>query len=93
MRHFPGGAVDKNLPSGTGGQGFNPWSGKISHAVGLLSPHATTAEAHVTGAFALQQEKPPQWEAQAPKWRIDLARHNEKKPAAQSNEDSVQSNN
>ena len=59
---------------------FNPWSGKIPHAVEqlslcttstepvhhkywacapqVLSPCAATAEAHVPGAHALQQEKP-----------------------------------
>ena len=31
----------------------------------LLSPCATTAEAHVPRARAPQQEKPPQWEAHA----------------------------
>ena len=30
----------------------------------LLSPHATTTEARVPRARALQQEKPPQWEAE-----------------------------
>ena len=32
----------------------------------LLSPRATTTEAHVPRARALQQEKPPQGEAHAP---------------------------
>ena len=32
----------------------------------LLSPHATTTEAHTPRAHALQQEKPPQWEARTP---------------------------
>ena len=36
----------------------------------LLSPSATTTEAHAPRARALQQEKPPQWEARAPRWRV-----------------------
>ena len=32
----------------------------------LLSPRATTTEARAPRAHALQQEKPPQWEARAP---------------------------
>ena len=42
-----------------------------------LSPHATTTEAHMLQlkstrprAHALQQEKPPQWEARAPLQRV-----------------------
>ena len=42
----------------------------------LLSPHATTTEAHVPRAGAPQQEKPPQWEAHAPQWRVAPARRN-----------------
>ena len=38
------------------GHGFDPWSGKISHAVGQLSPHTTTTEAVRPRARALQQE-------------------------------------
>ena len=53
---------------------FNPWSGKISHAVEQLSPltattepeelRAAAAEARAPRARALQ-EKPLQWEAHA----------------------------
>ena len=75
--------------------GFEPWSGKIPHAVEqlslcakllslcsracapqLLSPCATTTEARAPGARAPQQEKPLQWEARAPQWRVAPARHN-----------------
>ena len=35
-----------------------------------LDPRATTTEARVPRACALQQEKPPQWEACAPQWRV-----------------------
>ena len=41
----------------------------------LLSPCATTTEAHAPRAHALQQEKPPQWEACAPQRRVAPARH------------------
>ena len=34
-----------------------------AHKPQLPSPRATTTEAHVPGARAPQQEKPPQWEA------------------------------
>ena len=42
----------------------------------LLSPHATTTEAQVPSACALQQEKPPQWEARAPQQRVAPAHRN-----------------
>ena len=40
-----------------------------AHVPQLLSPRATTTEAHVPRARAQQQEKPPQWEACAPQWK------------------------
>ena len=74
---FPDGRVGKIcLP--TQGTWFDPWSGKIPNALELLSPHtraqelqplslyAATTETHGPGAYAWQQEKPPQWEARAP---------------------------
>ena len=42
----------------------------------LLSPRATTTEARVPRARALQQEKPLQWEAHAPQLRVARARRN-----------------
>ena len=42
----------------------------------LLSPWATTPEAHARRAHAPQQENPPQWEAHAPQRRVAPARHN-----------------
>ena len=42
----------------------------------LLSPRATTTEAHAPRAHALQQEKPLQWEACASQRRVAPARHN-----------------
>ena len=42
----------------------------------LLSPCATTTEACAPRARALQQEKPLQWEAHAPQWRVAPAHCN-----------------
>ena len=42
----------------------------------LLSPCAATAEARAPKACALQQEKPLQWEARAPQWRVAPTCHN-----------------
>ena len=41
---FPGGAVVKSLPANAGDHGFEPWSRKIPHAAGQLSPCATATE-------------------------------------------------
>ena len=65
MGGFPGGAEIKNPPANAGDTGSSPgpgrshmlWSNK-ARASQLLSPHATTTEAHTPRACALQQEKP-----------------------------------
>ena len=45
VRDFPGDTVVKNLPSNAGDAGLIPgWGTKIPHAVGQLSPRATTTE-------------------------------------------------
>ena len=58
MRHltqFPGGTEDKNLLAfQCRGHRFDPWSGKIPHALEKLSLCATTAKAHVSRTHALQ---------------------------------------
>ena len=41
-----------------------------------LEPASHNCWAHVPRACALQQEKPPQWEARAPQWRVAPARCN-----------------
>ena len=41
------------------------WALEPAHKPQLPSPHAATTEACVPRAHALQQEKPPQWEARA----------------------------
>ena len=63
------------------GHGFDPRSWKIPHAVGQQSPRA-----HVL------QEKPPQWEAQAPQLessplplQLEQARVQEQRPSAATN--------
>ena len=52
------------------GHQFDPWSRKIPHALGQLSPCAITPQVHMPRACSRQQEKPPQWEARAPQWRV-----------------------
>ena len=55
----------------------NYWAcalGPVSHNYWALS--AATTEAHTPRARAPQQEKPPQREACAPKWRVTPARRN-----------------
>ena len=48
LRDFPGGPVVKNPPSNAGDMGSIPGQGtKIPHAMGQLSPHTATTEAHV----------------------------------------------
>ena len=47
-----------------------------AHVPQLLSPRAATTEARTLRAHALQQEKPPQWEACAPQRRVAPARRN-----------------
>ena len=41
-----------------------------------LEPASHNYWARVPRARAPQQEKPPQWEAHAPQWRVAPARHN-----------------
>ena len=69
---------------------FDPWSRKIPHATERLRPGATTIEpvftslepqllslcATATEACALQQDKPPQWEAHALQLERTFACHN-----------------
>ena len=47
-----------------------------AHEPQLLSLRAATTEARMPRARAPQQEKPPQWEARAPRWRAAPARRN-----------------
>ena len=72
----PAGAGDTGLIHGLGGFCM-PWSSwarapqllglhSRAHKSQLLSPRATTTEAHAPGARALQLEGLPQWGARAP---------------------------
>ena len=48
----PVGSVVKNPPADGWGHRFDPWSGKIPHATGQLSPCATTTEPFATTTAA-----------------------------------------
>ena len=66
IRGFPGGAVVGSPPANAGDMGSSPGLGR-SHMPRsgwacepqLLSPRATTTEAHKPRAHALRQERPP----------------------------------
>ena len=80
---FPGGAVVKNPPANAGDTGSSPGPGRShmprsnwARAPQLLSLCATTTEARMPRACAPPQEKPPQWEARAPQWRVAPTRCN-----------------
>ena len=82
-RDLPGDTVVKNPPANAGDTGLSPGLGR-SHmpwsnwapAPQLLSLPATTTEACAPRARALQQEKPPHWEARAPQQRVAPTLHN-----------------
>ena len=57
---------------------FDPWSGKIPHASGQLSPWAPTTEAWAPRVHALQQEKSQQREALAP--QLEKAQEQQQTP-------------
>ena len=64
---MPGGTVDKNPPANAGDTGLIPALGRFhmlqktkDHASQLLSPRATTTEAHEPRVHALQRETPLQ---------------------------------
>ena len=73
---FPVGSVVEQPACQCRKRGFAPWSGKIPHATEQINPCATTTEpvlqspgttapeVHAPQSLALQQEGPPQWEAQ-----------------------------
>ena len=59
--------------------GFNPWSGKIPHAMEQLSPSATTTKACHPRAQVPKQEKSPQREPHAQ--RLESSPHSNEYPA------------
>ena len=54
----------------------NYWDWALQLEPQLLSPPATTTEAHTPRACAPQQEKPPQWEAPRTKMKGSPTRRN-----------------
>ena len=61
---FPGGLVVKNLPANAGDTDLIPDLGRSQMpTTEKLSPCTTTTEPEHPRAQALQEEKPPQWEA------------------------------
>ena len=54
-RDFPGGPVVENLPSNAG-DGFNPRSRKIPHAVEHLSLHAATTKPMCSSTPAVMED-------------------------------------
>jgi len=72
-RDSSGGIMYKNPSANAGDMGLIPGSGRLhmlwrnwAHEPQLLSPCASTTDPQVPRACAPQQEKPPQWETQAP---------------------------
>ena len=72
---FPGGAVVKNLPANAGDMGSSPGP-RRSHMLRSNYACAPQLLSLRSKACALQQEKPPQWEACAPQRRVVPAHHN-----------------
>ena len=86
---FPGGPMVKNPPANIGGTGLIPGPGRFPDVEEQLSPYATTTEACLPRAYALQKEKSLQWKAHPPQWRVaSLSPQLEKD--AHSNEDPAQ---
>ena len=83
---FPGGLVVNSLPASEGDTGLISGPGRdlicyktTPYEPQLLSPLATTPEACMPKARALQQEKPLQWEDISQQLRADLIRCNKRK--------------
>ena len=98
------GTVDKNLPANAGDRGLTPGLGifhmlrgatKPMHrnyrGLHLREPAQSAPEVCVPPARALEQEKPLQWEAHAPKRRVAPACCHKRKPVS-INKDPVQPN-
>ena len=99
VKNLPANAGDMGSIPGPG-KSHQPWSNKARvpqllslHSRApepqLLSPWATTTEAHSLRAHAPWQEKPPQWEAPTPQRRVAPTRLNYRKPT-RSTEDPTQ---
>ena len=68
---FPGGSVVKNLPANAGDTGSIPSPGR-SHMPQSNWAHVPQLLSLCSRAHALQQEKPPQWEAHRPQLEESL---------------------
>ena len=77
----------KNPPADAGDMDSIPGLGTKIPDAGEQLTLSTTTEAHASRAP--QEEKPLQWEAHAPQWRVLPTLHNQKRPVY-SNEDPVQ---
>ena len=71
---FPGGTVSKNLPANGGDTGSIPGLGR-SHMPQRNKARAPQLLSQRSRARAPQQEKPLQWEARAPQWRVAPTLH------------------
>ena len=71
------------------GHGFEPWSGKIPHAVEQLGPWATTTEPVRLEPVLCNKRARDSEEARAPRWRVAPACRNWRKPSHR-NEDPTQ---
>ena len=79
-RGFPGGAVVENPPAMQGTRVRAPvWEDLTCR--GAARPVSHTYWACASGACAPQPERPRQWEARAPRWRVAPARRNWRKPS------------
>ena len=72
---FPGGAVVENLPANAGHTGSSPGL-EDPTCRGATRPVSHNYWACASGACAPQQERPRQWEARAPRWRVASTCHN-----------------
>ena len=84
---FPGGAVVKNPPANAGDMGSSPGPGRShmpqskkpmrhNYWACPLEPTSHNYWVCAPRARAPQQEKPLQWEAHAPQWRVAPAHRN-----------------
>ena len=93
---FPGGTVGRNPPANAGDSRLISDLGRShmsrsnsAHKPHLQSPSTATTETCASRAYAPQQGKPTQWEAQAPWWTGALTHHNWRE-AAQGSKDPAQ---
>ena len=71
---FSGSSGGKNPPANAGDTGSSSGLGRSrmprSNCAHTLEPASHNYWAHAPRARALQQEKPPQWAARTPQWRV-----------------------